>query len=319
MGTLRRALIFLIGCTLTCYPAFSAEAESPTIGGVPIFPSNNVWNKAIDSLPIHLFSQQYIKSIGHNKPVHPDFGSGLWDGSPMGIPINVVPPNTKKVSMRFQYADESDSSPYPIPDNPKIEGGAQSQGDRHILILDKDAHKLYEIFKAVRTRDGSWQAGSGAIFDLQSNALRPDGWTSADAAGLPIMPGLVRYDEVARGEIKHALRFTAPLTQGGYAWPAKHRASRSTDTNLPPMGIRFRLRANFDESTFPKDCQVILRCLKIYGMILADNGSSWYISGMPDEHWNNDSLHQLSRVTGSDFEAIDESSLMIDRKSAQSR
>jgi chitodextrinase len=229
-----------------------------------------------------------------------------------------VPGTQPKVPIEFDYADESDPGPYPIPPNPLIEGGPDSDGDRHVLVLDEDNCTLYETFYALPQPDGSWQAGSGAVFDLRSNDLRERDWTSADAAGLPILAGLVRYDEVAAGEIRHAIRFTAPQTRKEYIWPARHYASSLTGTNYPPMGQRFRLKASFDISQFSPQVQVILQALKKYGMILADNGSSWFISGAPDSQWNDDMLvNELKLVKGSDFEAVDESSLMVDPDSGQ--
>lgn len=296
-----------------------AFAKGAQPAGQTVFPANNVWNASITKLSIHPSSRKYIDSIGRAKTLHPDFGAGTWDGRPMGIPINIVGPATKRLPVKFEYADESDKVAYPIPDNPKIEGGIDSDGDRHLISLDTANAKLYELYQVSKAANGAWSAGSGAVFDLRSNSLRPDGWTSADAAGLPIMPGLLRYDELSSGSINHALRFTAPQTQRAYVWPARHFASSDSDKNLPPMGIRLRLRANFDESKFPRDCQVILRCLKTYGMFLADNGSSWYISGEPDERWNNDTLHELSKITGSAFEVVDESGLMLKPDSAECR
>ncbi|MCI0529870.1 MAG: VCBS repeat-containing protein, partial [Nitrospira sp.] len=291
--------------------------RSPELAGCSVFPDNNIWNVPVDNLPVGANSAAYIATIGANQEVHADFGSGTWNGGPIGIPYVSVPGTQPKVLVTFDYADESDSGPYPIPPNPPIEGGSHSNGDRHILVLDHDNCILYELYYAFPQSNGSWHAGSGAIFDLKSNALRPAGWTSADAAGLPIVPGLVRYDEVASGEIRHAIRFTAPQTRNTYVWPARHYASNLTGTQYPPMGQRFRLRANFDISGFSPEVQVILRALKKYGMILADNGSSWYISGVPDERWDNDRLHELDQVQGSDFEALDVSSLMVDPNSGQ--
>jgi hypothetical protein len=273
----------------------------------------------VDSLPVDPNSEAYKQTIGLTKNLHPDFGSGLYDGNPIGIPYVLVPGNQARVNITFDYDGESDPGPYPIPPNPPIEGGDSSTGDRHILIIDKDNCKLYEIYSAYPQTDGSWHAGSGAIYDLKSNTLRPDGWTSADAAGLPILPGLVRYDEVATGAINHAIRLTVPDTRNTYIWPARHKASSKTDTKYPPMGQRFRLRGNFDVSSYAPDAVVILKALKKYGMILADNGSAWFISGVPDERWDNDVLNTLKQVKGSDFEAVDESSLMIDPNSGQAR
>jgi hypothetical protein len=290
-----------------------------TISGCAVFPANNVWNQPIDHLPVDPNSAAYVATIGADKPLVTDFGSGTYLGAPIGIPFVVVPGSQPRVPISFQYADESDPGPYPIPPNAPIEGGSQSTGDRHILVVDRDNCVLYEVYSAYPQSDGSWQAGSGAIFPLNSNKLRPQTWTSADAAGLPILPGLVRYDEVASGEIRHAIRFTAPQTLRAYVWPARHFASSLTATQYPPMGARFRLKAGTDISGFSPENQVILRALKKYGMLLADNGSSWYISGAPDDHWNNDSLHLLRNLHGSDFEAVDESSLIVDPDSGEVR
>ena len=296
----------------------SVTAAPSVPSSCSIFPADNVWNTRIDALPVAVSSQVYVNTIGAAKGVHADFGAGLWDGGPIGIPYTTTV--GAPVAVTFDYADESDPGPYPIPPNPPIEGGPNSDGDRHILILDQTACKLYELYYAWPQTDGSWQAGSGAIFNLRSNALRPDTWTSADAAGLPILAGLVRYDEVAAGAINHALRFTAPQTRKAYVWPARHYASSLTGAQYPPMGQRFRLKASFDISGFSATNQIILAALKTYGMILADNGSSWYLSGAPDERWNNDDLRQLqTRVHGSDFEAVDTSSLMVDPGSGQAR
>jgi hypothetical protein len=290
----------------------------PTLEGCPVLPADNIWNTSVENLPVDPNSSAYISTIGATTGLHPDFGSGTWNGGPIGIPYTVVGGSQARVSITFDYADESDPGPYPIPSDAAIEGGSQSTGDRHVLVLDRDNCILYEIFSAYPQPDGSWQAGSGAVFNLRSNALRPRGWTSADAAGLPILPGLARYDEAASGEIRHALRFTAPQTRKEFIWPARHYASSLTAANDPPMGQRFRLKASFDISHFSAGVQVILRALKRYGMILADNGSSWYISGAPDSRWNNDSLvNELKQVTGSDFEAVVESSLMVGPDSGQ--
>jgi hypothetical protein len=236
--------------------------------------------------------------------LHPDFGT-VWDGAPNGIPYIVVHSGQAKVPVSFDYADESDPGPYPIPSDAPIEGGPSSSGDRHVLVVDVDAWKLYELFDAHPVNGGkSWTAGSGAIFDLGSDALRPAGWTSADAAGLPIFPGLARYDEVKRGVIDHALRFTVQRTRRAYVFPARHYASDSNDASLPPMGLRLRLKAGFDVSGYPRQARIVLVALKRYGMIVADNGSSWYITGAPDSRWSNDQLHTLGRVMGSDFQVV---------------
>lgn len=303
-------------------PMAKQSPVSPLASELPcqLFPVDNIWNTRVDGLPVHPLSDDYVDAVGRDTNFHPDFGSGIWppeDGGPIGIPYVIVPAGQPGVPISFYYPDESDSGPYPIPTDPPIEGGPDADGDRHILIVQAETCLLYEVYDARPREDGGWDAGSGAIFDLRSNALRPDGWTSADAAGLPILPGLVRFDEVAAGEITHALRFTAPDTQRAYVWPARHYASDLTDAAYPPMGQRFRLRADFDLSPFDPQVQVILRAMQRYGIILADNGSPWYISGVPDERWDNDVLHQLDQLTGDDFAAVDVAPLMIDPDSAQ--
>jgi hypothetical protein len=279
-----------------------------------ILPSDNIWNARVDLLDVHPDSADYVASIGLDRPVHPDFGSGVWppgSNSPIGIPFIEVGPATVSVPIDYvSYGDESDPGPFPIPLDAPIEGGPDGTGDRHVIALDRDACMLYELFDARAVGDG-WQAASGARFDLTSNVLRPEGWTSADAAGLPIFPGLVRYEEVAVGSIEHAIRFTAPQTRRAFVWPARHFASADSDPALPPMGQRFRLRAGFDTSGFHPDVEVILDAMKRYGLILADNGSSWFVSGAPDPRWDNDALRQLRQLTGADFEAVDVSSLQI--------
>lgn len=293
-------------------------AQTPTVAGCQVFPADNIWNTPVDTLPISLLSTTYINTIGATTKVHPSFGSGVYPlvtGGPIGIPWIDVPGNQAPITVSFDYDDESDAGPYPIPSNPPVEGvpaGTTPQdvdGDRHILIVDRDNCKLYELFHVSRNLDGSWGAGSGAIFDLNSNALRPDTWTSADAAGLPILPGLIRYDEVAAGVINHAIRFTVPQTRRAYVWPARHFASSLTGSQYPPMGARFRLRADFPISSYDTEIQVIMTALKKYGMMLSDNGSAWFLIGEPDERWNNDMLRQLKDIVGSDFELVDVSSM----------
>jgi hypothetical protein len=300
-----KAVLFLV---FTAASAGIPRAQS--LGGCPVLPANNVWNTPVDALPVHPNSAAYVQTVGTAKGLHPDFSSTGY-----GIPFVVVPGSQPKVPVTFDYSDESDPGPYPIPPNAPIEGGASSTGDRHVLVLENTNCILYELFYAFPQANGSWRAGSGAVFDLKTNALRPAGWTSADAAGLPILPGLVRYDEVASGEIRHAIRMTAPQTRREYIWPARHYASSLTGTQYPPMGLRFRLKASFDIAPYPADVQVILRALKKYGAILSDNGSSWYLTGAPDPRWNDDTLHRLGQVLGSNFEAVDESGLMVDPNS----
>jgi hypothetical protein len=266
-----------------------------------MFPSTNVWNKRIDSLPVRSDSATMIGAIGLGSVLHPDFSSLAWNGGlGYGIPFNKVNLSTPTYHVSFQYASESDAGPYPIPASPKIEGGS----DAHLLLWDTEGCNLYEIFDASKS-GGSWSGGSGAIWDLRSNALRPNGWTSADAAGLPILPGLARYDEVAAGAILHALRFTAPRTCSSHIYPARHDAGSYSCASYPPMGLRVRLKASVDISGFPAQAQVVLLALKRYGMLLADNGSPWYVTGAPNAGWNDDALHTLQQLHGSDFEAVD--------------
>src|ERR1051326_5076768 len=321
--TLILLLTFTTACTtggiLPSQPTPTQPSNSPPIVGCPLFPSNNIWNTDISQLPVHINSANFIKSIGLDGHLHPDFGSGLYDDEPIGIPYTIVPGNQQLVPVHFDYDDESDPGPYPIPPNVSIEGGQQSSGDRHVILVNRGTCKLYEMFDSYPQSDGSWQAGSGAVWDLHSNALRPQTWTSSDAAGLPILPGLVRYDEVAAGAINHALRFTVSHTQRAFIWPARHHASSDTDPNLPPMGLRLRLKASVDISSFSATNRVILTALKRYGMIVPDNGSNWFISGAPDNRWNNDDLHSLGEIPGSDFEVVDESSLQVSPDSGEAR
>jgi hypothetical protein len=283
----------------------SAEAlRMPAAPRCTVFPKSNPWNRRVDRLPVAANSAEIISSIGTERGLHPDFGSGLWEGAPIGIPITVVGRRTPKSRVSFEYADESDRGPYPIPRGVPIEGGYRSDGDRHALIVDRDSCKLYELF-ALYPKGRGWRAGSGAIWNLRSNRLRPAGWTSADAAGLPILPGLARYDEVRRGVIDHALRFTVRRTRRAYVYPARHVASSSDDPSLPPMGLRVRLKASFDVSGYPRQARVVLTALKRYGMMVSDNGSDWYITGSPNPGWRNDDLRTLGRVKGSEFEVVD--------------
>lgn len=283
--------------------ATTASGAAPHLPGAPrcpVFPADNAWNRRVDSLPVAPNSDALIRSIGLDVHVHADFGSGLWEGGKIGIPYVVVPGSTPKSRVTFEYADESDPGPYPIPKNVPIEAGS----DHHALIVDRDACRLYEL-GGLERQDGRWHAWAGAIWSLRSNKLRPATWTSSDAAGLPILPGLARYDEVARGTVAHAMRFTADRTRRAYVWPARHYASSLTDPALPPMGLHVRLKRSFDTSGHPRQARILLEAWKRYGLILADNGSSWYVTGAPDPHWSNEQLHTLQQVHGSDFEAVD--------------
>jgi len=299
-----RPLLPLALGALALSAAVASATRLPQAPTCPVFPASSPWNQRVDKLPVAPNSARIVAAIGVGDNVHADFGSGLWEGGPIGIPITVVRGTQAKSRVAFEYADESDQGPYPIPAAVAIEGGRGSDGDRHALIVDRDRCKLYELF-ALYPADGGWRAGSGAIFDLRSNKLRPAGWTSADAAGLPILPGLTRYDDVAKGRIDHALRFTVQDTRRAYVWPARHFASDKTDPDLPAMGMRFRLKKSYPIAGFPRQARIVLQALKEYGMILADNGSNWYISGAPHPKWSNDQLHTLHRVPGSAFEVVD--------------
>jgi hypothetical protein len=290
-----------------------AFSSSPNrIDGCPVFPANNIWNYDISNLPVDANSANYIASMGLTGSLHAYFGATDPGYAPQGFPYATVPATQPYVPVSFLYQSQSDPGPYPIPPNVPIEGGRKSNDDRHVLVIDKGTCELYEMFYAFPQKDGSWYADSGAVWDLHSNHLRPLNWTSADAAGLPIFPALVRYDEVASGVITHALRVTTTQSQCAFLWPARHYASTNCDPNLPPMGLRLRLKASVDISMFPPEIQVILTALKHYGMFVADNGpNSWVLSGSPNSHWNNNDIAMLGQITGSDFEAVDESSLQL--------
>jgi hypothetical protein len=319
-----RRVSAILGCALlltVLTPSFAAPAPpsaSISVAASPLpalgrnanlngrrpFPATNAWNTRIDTAPIDPRSRTLIAAIGASDHLHADFGAN-WDGGPFGIPYVVVSGSQQRVPVSFEYADESNPGPYPIPSTAPIEGGTASDGDRHVLVVDRDNWKLYELYAAYPKSGGKrWTAGSGAVFNLTTGKARPAGWTSADAAGLPIFPGLVRYDEVNAGVIKHALRFTVARTRRGYVAPARHFASSNTSADLPPMGMRVRLKANYRISGYPKQARVVLQALKTYGMIVADNGSDWYISGAPDKRWNDDALNTLKQVPGNAFEVV---------------
>jgi hypothetical protein len=299
--------VFRIFAVAVCAVALTGSASAlrlPSAPRCPVFPASNPWNQRVDRLPVASNSATMVRSIGVGSGVHADFGSGLYDGGKIGIPFDVVTSKTPRSAVSFEYADESDRVRYPIPRGVHIESGS----DHHALLLDRNACRLYELGGLQRS-SGRWHAWAGATWNLRSNKVRPAGWTSADAAGLPILPGLARYDEARRGLIDHALRFTAARTRRAFIYPARHYASSSTDPSLPPMGLRVRLKAGFNVRGFPPQARIVLVAMKRYGLILADNGSNWYVSGAPSPGWSNDQLHTLGRVKGSDFEVVDSSSL----------
>jgi len=296
--------------TATMLGAAPGEAAAPPTTTCQVFPAGNIWNTDISTMPVHLRSAQWLASMAASTTkLHPDFGA-----PPYGFPYNIVDNTHPKVSVSFQYAGESDPGPYPVGADTLIESGS----DRHALIVNRDSCTLYELY-ALTGSGSSWTAGSGAIFPLGSDALRPSGWTSADAAGLPIFPGLVRWDEVQAGAITHAIRFTAQQTDQSFLWPARHQAGTAANPSLPPMGARFRLKASYDISHFSTQTQVILRAMQHYGLILADNGSNWFFSGTQDAAWPDSLLSELKTVPAGQFDAVDESSLMIDPNSATAR
>ena len=295
------ALTLVVAVGLTAGAAAPAAAPLPSAPACPVFPAGNVWNQDISALPVASNSDTLIANIGLDTGLHPDFGS--YRG--YGIPYNTVPGSQRKLTVRFDYSSQSDHVGYPIPRRPRIEAGS----DHHMLIVDSGTCKLYEMWNVRHTRRG-WRAGSGAVWKMTSNALRPDGWTSADAAGLPILPGLVRYPEVAAGVIDHALRFTAPQTRDAHIYPARHDAGSGSSASLPPMGLRVRLKSSFDLSQLSPQARVVAVALQHYGMILADNGSPWYVSGVSNKRFNDDDLRTLNRITGRDLEVVDTSGLV---------
>jgi len=302
-----RARVAAAVVALLALACAGGSAYALRVAGAPrctVFPRTNPWNKRVDRLPVSSNSAAVISSIGARRRLHADFGSGLWEGSPIGIPFDVVTRKTPRTRVGFEYTDESDHVGYPIPQGVHVEGGS----DHHALLLDRDACRLYEL-GGLERRGGRWRAWAGATWSLRSNRVRPAGWTSADAAGLPIFAGLARYDEARRGVIDHALRFTVERTRRAYVYPARHYASSLTDPSLPPMGLRVRLKASFDVRPFPRQARIVLTALKRYGMLVADNGSDWYITGAPNRGWSNEQLHTLGRVKGSSFEVVDTTAL----------
>jgi hypothetical protein len=301
-GVVNTIALAILGSVFIAAPAPAAGAHlrhGPSEYGCPLFPANNALNRDISHAPVDPNSARYIASIGLSGHLHPDFGSN----PSYGIPYTVVGAQQPRVPISFsEYGEESDPGPYPIPPNATIEGAGE-EGDQHVLVLQRGSCRVFELYSAHRHGNG-WEAGSGAVFNLRSNALRPEGWTSADAAGLPILPLLVRYPEVRAGRIEHALRMTVSETQSGYIHPATHLASNNPDPILPPMGLRLRLKASYSLGGFHGESLIILRALKRYGLIVADNGSSWYITGAPDPRWNDADLEQIKRVSGAAFEVV---------------
>ena len=313
------AAMVMLGGPAVVVASGTASAGTP-VPGAPncqLFPADNVWNTDISGLPVDPHSAPWLAAMNSaTTDLHPDFGPSGDPSNPYGMPYAVVSPAHPLVAPSFQYGAESDPGPYPFGADTPIEGGSQSTGDRHAIMVNPSTCTLFELFDAHYSAAGS-TAGSGAVWALGSNVLRPAGWTSADAAGLPILPGLLRYDEVQSGSVTHAIRMTAQSTDTSFIWPARHQAGTASDPNLPPMGARFRLRGNFDISGFSPPAQVVLRAMQHYGLILADNGSNWYFGGTADPNWPISLVDELKAVPANAFEAVDESSLMIDPNSGQ--
>jgi hypothetical protein len=304
----------------------SAASPGTVLSGTScsVFPSDDVWNTNISKLPVSPHSAAWVASIDQGNPsidLHPDFGPGGGASSPYGIPYTVVSARQPFVHVTFEYASESDPGPYPFGSHTPIEGGADATGDRHALMVDPKTCTLYELYAADYHPGGKSTAGSGAIWDLDSNRLRPSTWTSADAAGLPILAGLVNYNEVMSGHLDHAIRFTAPVTDDTFIWPARHEASDEHNPDLPPMGARFRLKASFHlpRSLCARACQTVVTAMKNYGLILADNGSSWFFQGTADRRWTYTFVDQLKQIPASAFVAVNEASLMCAPNSGQAR
>ena len=306
-----RRKVYVLGAVA----AVLAAVLVPTTAGAAdrpcrLFPRNSFWYADVTELPVHPSSDDWIATMGADRNAHPDFGSGRWNGGPIGIPVTKVGRNQSRSRVSFLYASESDRQRYPIPDNPRIEGGPNATGDRHVLLHQKSRCRLFELFDVDRDTNGRWTAGSGVKWNLRSNQLRPDGWTSADASGLPMMPGLVRYREVARGEITHVIRMTAPVTRRDHVWPATHDAGSTDSLDAPPMGAWLRLGDHIDPADFPPQARVVVEALQTHGAIIVDNGSAFYLSGAPSSQWDNDDLRTLRTLTGSDFEFV-QSDLMM--------
>jgi hypothetical protein len=308
-----------VGVSLLAAPSASAAPRALPGTACPVLPADSVWHADVRRLPVHTRSSQWLAHMSSTRTLHPDFGPSYGaQPVPYGIPVTVVAGTHAKVAVHFDYADESDRGPYPLGSDTKIEGGPSADGDRHAVVVDKDTCRLYETF-ATRKSGSSWSAGSGAIWSLKSNALRPRTWTSADAAGLAILPGLLRYDEVAAGRVDHAIRFTTDKTDRRFLWPARHQAGSVNDPSYPPMGARFRLKASYSPAGLRPDTAAVLTAMKTYGVILADNGSPWFFQGTADTRWPSALLDQLKRVPASAFEAVDESRLMVNADSGQAR
>lgn len=317
---MKRLGVVVLAAALTV-PSAGVAAAQPApvdraVGGCRVFPADNWWNADVSGLPVHARSRQWLSHMSTDRDLHPDFGPSYGDGPNYGIPVTVVKSAHPKVRVRFDYADESDRVRYPLGKDTRVEGGRGSDGDKHTVVVDRGACKLYETWNT-RIRGGRWVAGSGAVWSLRSNALRPDGWTSADAAGLPILPGLLRWAEVKAGRVDHAIRFTTDVTSNHHLWPARHDAGSRSSRAFPPMGARFRLKAGFSTAGLSPATVAVVRAMKTYGLVLADNGSPWYFQGEQNRHWPERLIEELKGIPASAFIAVDTSSLRVSPSSAQ--
>lgn len=306
------------GATYVGVTGSTADARPVAGTGCPTFPADNWWHADVRHLPVNKHSRAWLSHMHAGLDLHPDFGPSYGDGPDYGIPITVVGGTHAKVRVHFRYSSESDHVRYPLGADTRIEGGRRSDGDRHAIVVDRSTCRLYETY-ATRKRDGRWYAGSGAVWSLTSNALRPDGWTSADAAGLPILPGLLRWNEVRNGDVDHAIRFTTDITSRHHLWPARHDAGSRQRLTYPPMGARFRLRASYHPKGFGKAARAVVHAMKTYGLVLADNGSPWYFQGEQNRHWPSRMIEELKRIPARKFVAVDTSSLRVSRDSGATR
>ena len=317
LGLLLAPVLALSGSAAATSAPVGSSAAKPIAGtSCSEFPADNYWHADVSELPVHARSRQWLARMSTDRDLHPDFGPSYGDGPGYGIPVTVVKHSHPRVRVRFGYADESDRVRYPLGRDTRIEGGRNSGGDMHAIVVDRGVCKLYETFYT-RVRDGKWRAGSGAVWSLESNALRPDGWTSADAAGLPILPGLLRWNEVRDRSIDHAIRFTTDVTSRHHLWPARHDAGSKDSLKFPPMGARFRLKASYDPAGLGDAAKEVVRAMKTYGLVLADNGSPWFFQGEQDKNWPSSLVEDLKQIPASAFVAVDTSGLMVDEDSAQ--
>jgi len=316
---IRALVVLVVTVSAVAGPASPVAAQRPVVGtSCQVFPADNWWHADVSDLPVHARSRQWLSHMSTDRDLHPDFGPSYGDGPNYGIPVTVVKPRHRKVRVRFDYAGESDRVRYPLGKDTRVEAGRGSDGDKHTVVVDRGSCRLYETWNT-SVRGGRWVAGSGAVWSLRSNALRPEGWTSADAAGLPILPGLLRWSEVRAGRVDHAIRFTTDVTSRHHLWPARHDAGSRASLAYPPMGARFRLEAGFSTSGMSPYAVAVVEAMKTYGLVLADNGSPWYFQGEQNARWPSRLVEELKQIPASAFVAVDTSSLRVSANSAQVR